>query len=188
MARMKLNYKAGNLLRLERTVDSVAGTAINDAAGGTARVHLFDDRKDTRLSADEATSQTILSVNSTRGAGHEFAVGDELYIELDDGTYDTLAILSIDHAAKTITVETGLTSGASAGASVCVLLGVQLNMAEYGTPSIDPVTYDWGYEVTMPATHAGIEIGQDVRIQYELLLSGVVLLRQREVATVEGWA
>jgi hypothetical protein len=188
MARRKLNYKSANLLRLERTVNDVTNTAINDAASGSARVHLFDDRKDTRLSADEATSQTVLSVDETRGAGHEFAVADELYVELDDGTYDTLAIQSIDHAAKTITVETGLTSAAAAGAHIAVLLGASLGMTEYGTPSIDPVTYDWGYQVTMPATHAGIERGQDVRIQYELLISGAVQLRRLEAATVEGAA
>jgi hypothetical protein len=188
MARLKLKYKAANLLRLERTVDETDNTAIDDAAGGTARVQLFDDRKDTELSADEATSQTILSVNHTRGAGHEFAVDDELHIELDDGTYDTLAITAIDHAAKTLTVETGLTSSAASGAALSVLLGSTLTMSEFGTPSIDPVTYDWGYEVTMPANHPGIERGQDVRIQYELLVSGTVQLRERLVATVEGAA
>lgn len=184
-----IRYKSDTLVRYRGTIDAGGSTAITVASGGSGSAKLFDDNKDTTLSAAEATSQTVLSVSATRGNGHGFQVGDALYIELDDGTYDTSDIVSIQHADKTITITTGLTSAAAAGAHIAVLLGASITLSEYGTPVVPYVpNADWGWRGTIADTHGDLEVGMAVRIQIELSGGAGLQSRRRITATVEGYA
>jgi hypothetical protein len=189
MARDKetIKYKSDNFVYLDGTIDESDGTAITNASGGTCEARLFDNRKDTKLSADAAGAQAVLACDAVRGAGSSFAVGDTCYVELKDGTYDSIAISSIDAAAKTITLVGNLASLASAGAAVTVILGDPVAMTEYGTPVVSPkVTFDWGWRGTIPDTQAGLKVDQNVRVQIELNGGAGLQLRDRYVTKVEG--
>jgi len=182
-----MKYKTDWLVEELATINDSTQAAITT---GTCVALLFDDRKDTRLSATPAAAQTILSVEHTQGKNHAFVVGDALYIELDDGTYHTSDIVSIDHAAGTITITAGLTSPTTLGASVHVLLGAPITMAAFGTPESppSPTSTFWGWRGTIPDTQADIEIGQNIRIQIELDGGAGLKLRDRVFETVEGWS
>lgn len=188
MAHFKIHYKSDTLVEFLASIDESDGSAITVASGGSCVARLFDDNKDTRLSADEATSQTVLSVNATRGNRHAFEVGDKLYIELDDGTYDSIDIASIQHADGTITIDSGLASGAAKGAAISVLLGASVTMSEFGSPESPPEATSklWGWRGTIADTHADLEIGQEIRVQIEL--NGGAGLQERSLlyAKLEG--
>ncbi len=176
---VRIKYKSDNFIELNGTVDegAIPRTAITVASGGSCLFRLFDDRKDTRLSADEASGQTILSVDNARN----FEVDDELYIELDSGSYDTLAVTELDVEAKTITVEApGLATLASKSARLSVLLGSSVNMPEYGTPIVGK--FDWGWRGVVTDTHVGLRVGMKLRIEIEL--DGGANLQLREILSV----
>ena len=183
----RIQYKSDTLVEYNGTIDNSDGSAITVASGGSCEARLFDNNKDSTLTADATGSQAVLTVDHVKGNQHDFQVGDACYVELDDGTYATIDILSIDEAAKTITLASNLASLASAGKSVSVLLGVAVTMGEYGTPSVPPaVDADWGWRGTIADTHADIEVGQSVRIQIELNGGAGLKSRRRIKATVEG--
>ena len=92
-----------------------AAEQIKYTVGATDHITTTGDAVYTTLDADEATSQTTLSVTSTSG----FANSDNIGIELDDGTRQWTTISSFV-ADDTVTIATGLTSAAASGNSVYV--------------------------------------------------------------------
>lgn len=75
--------------------------------------HAGDNVVETTLSADEAASQTQLSVTSSTN----MAAADNIGIELDDGTRQWTTIVSVDSSVL-VTVTTALTGAASSGNTV----------------------------------------------------------------------
>lgn len=75
----------------------------------------LDELHETTLDADEAASQTVLSVTSTSG----FTNSDNIGILLDDNTIHWTTISSFV-ANDTVTIASGLPSGASSGSKVFV--------------------------------------------------------------------
>lgn len=176
--RGRIKYKSDALVELNGPVDEATG---NPITSGTCEARLFDDRKDARLMQDASASDTVLNVSDARG----FAPGDALYIELDDGTYDTLGVVSTDTAAKTVTVAgPGLTSAASATALLSTLIGAPIAMTTYGTPVVGK--YDWGFRGTIPYDQAAMEVGLKLRIQIELDAGAGLRVRENLSAFVDG--
>ena len=105
-------------LGLWRTTEAklllVDGTAKYTLTG--AKAADIDQISETTLDADEAASQTVLSVTSTT-AGAAFADADIIHIQLDDDTWHTTTIAS-SVTDDTVTVDTGLASAASSGNKV----------------------------------------------------------------------
>lgn len=85
---------------------------VTDVSSITTVSHIVtsDGYVTTTLGADEAASQTALTVTSSTG----MAGSDQVGIELDDGSMQWTTISSVDDST-TITVATGLTSAASSG-------------------------------------------------------------------------
>lgn len=67
----------------------------------------------TTISADEAASQTVLSLTSTTG----MTAADNIGIELDDGTRQWTTIVSVDSSTQ-VTITTALTGAAASGNTV----------------------------------------------------------------------
>lgn len=75
--------------------------------------HCANSYVDTTLSADEASSQTVLSVTSSTG----MTAGDYVGIELTSGTRQWTTIVSVDSATQ-ITITAALTGAAASGNTV----------------------------------------------------------------------
>lgn len=80
--------------------------------------HCTNTYKNTTLSADEAASQTILSVTSSTG----MTALDNIGIELDDGTRQWSTIVSVDSSTQ-ITITTALTDTAASGNTIVTYTG-----------------------------------------------------------------
>jgi len=175
-----IRYGSDNLLRLVAPTNTQDGTTIT---GGTCTARLYDDRKDSTLDADEATSQTTLSVANP--ALYEVDV-DSVAVELDDDSiHDAGLVTARDLTAGTITVTTGLASAAAAGSRVMAKLGADIAMSEYGTPVVGAT--DWGRQGAIESTHADLALDQAVRIEITLSVSGVVSIHtSREIVGLGG--
>lgn len=88
--------------------DTVSYSLYDDT--GTDTVFLASGYVQTTFSADEAASQTILSVTSSTG----MAASDVVLIELDSGSLHKTTIASVDSATQ-ITVDDALASAAASG-------------------------------------------------------------------------
>ncbi len=184
-----MRYREDTLIYFRGTIDETDGSAITVASGGSGVARLFDDRKDTWLRTAAGATQTNLQVEHTRGNGHGFEVGDNLRIELDSGAYHESDIVSIDHAARTITITAGLASQATVGKPVAVLLGSSITLSEFGTPVVPPVPKaPWGWRGLIADTHPDLEIGAVVRVEIELNGGADLQARRRIIDTVEGRA
>ena len=80
-----------------------------DASSITTVSHVVTDYITSTLSADEAASQTVLSITDTTG----MATGDQFGIELDDGTMQWTTV-TVDSSTQG-TVATALTGAAASG-------------------------------------------------------------------------
>lgn len=77
--------------------------------GSPSTDYAVSDYVTTNLSADEASSSTVMNVDDTTG----FVNGDVILIQLNDGTLFQTTISS--HTSTTITIASGLTSAAAEG-------------------------------------------------------------------------
>lgn len=130
-------------------------------SAGTVTARLFDDSADSELSADEATSQTIISVVFPG----LYAAGDTVRIELDDGTFDEPGITSVDAAGGTILIDSGLTSAAATGNRIAKKLGADVSMSAFGTPVLRSFNPQWGFKGSILLAHGGLVVGQNVRVE-----------------------
>ena len=169
---MPFDYLSDNLIRLVAPINTQPDPNTVVSAG-TCTARIFDSDRETVLTADEASGQTVLSVSRPSS----ITVGSDVVVQLADGTYhDAGAVTARDLAAKTVTVTTALAAaGAVSGARVMTQLGATLTLAAYGTPSL--TTTDWGFEGIFPSTQADVQPGQNVRIEIKLDASGVDLVQ-----------
>lgn len=182
---MDIIFKSDNLVALLGPMDVALGTTL---ATGTCVFLLFDNNKDSRLRTDRSSTDTLISVTDVVN----YRVGDELYVELNDGTFDTLTIVDIDAPQGNIVVaEGGLTSAASKNNRVSVFLGAKtgliadaVTMATFGTPVAN--TFDWGYRGVLPDTHTGLNVGQNIRIEITLDAAAGLKLIKNLYANVVG--
>jgi len=175
-----IRYLSDNLIRLVAPINTEPDphTVISS---GTCTARLFDEDHETELSADEATSQTVLSVDRARS----IEVGSDVTVMLDDGTYhDAGTVTARDLDADEVTVTTGLASAASAGARVLTSIGADVTLTTYGTPGL--LTTDWGFKGTMLHNHADVKPGMQLRIEIFLDASGVELLETIREPVVVG--
>lgn len=132
----------------------------NTTDSATCSFKVYDPGKDELLTAAGANPDVILNVTN---AG-VFQVGDVIEVDLDDGTvHDAGAIVSLDAAAGTITVTTGLASAAAADKRVRVRLGGEITMSEYGTAKLG--SWDFGFIGILPSDHPGLVIDQEIDIE-----------------------
>jgi len=171
-------YDSDNLVLLEGPVNEVTGAAItNTPAVTAAKCRVFNDAKETFLSAGEATAETVLSVEDPS----RFEVNiDQVVIWLNDGTWHEGGFVTArDLDAGTITVTTGLASGSGVGNRVCAIIG---NLIGAGNPWEIDMTYyepasgavagnfDYGWRVVLPDTMSafGMDIGVVARCELVL--------------------
>lgn len=176
-----IRYISDNLIRLIAPINTQPqpNTVIS---AGTCTARLFDEGRETTLSAAEAAAQTTLSVSRARSVD----VGSSVVIQLDDKTYhDGGAVTARDLEADTITITTGLASGAGIGARVMTRIGPDISLAAYGTPSLTTTT--WGFEGTMEANHADVLPGMALRIEIDLDASGIELVSVIREPVVVGY-
>ena len=121
-----------HLWRLERGVcllnaDTVAYTFHGKAGtGGTTAAGILESGLvQTTISADEAASQTVISVTSSTG----MAASDKISIELTSGARHDTTIVSVDSATQ-ITITSGLATAAASGKYVYTY-----------TPTTDEIKY-----------------------------------------------
>lgn len=95
--------------KLEVTLFHVVGTTKYTL--GTADASA--SHEETTLSADEAATQTVLSITSTTG----MTAADNIGIELDDNTRQWTTIDTVDSSTQ-VTVDTALTGAAASGNTV----------------------------------------------------------------------
>lgn len=81
--------------------------------GGTSPDRIASESIKTELSADEASGETVLSVDDSTN----MAAADVVGIELDDGTLQWTTIVSVDSSTQ-ITVTDALTDDASSGNNI----------------------------------------------------------------------
>lgn len=166
-ARGELVYLSDNPLRVKGPtsyVDASSTSAISSITSCTAR--LYDESKTQPMTTAAAATDTALEVFST----DRFAVGDTINVRLEDGTLHEADIDTdgIDASASTITIDTAIPASRSVpvGYEVRVKLGADVTVeTQYGTPAADDET--WGFYGVMADTHADIEPGQDVLVEYE---------------------
>lgn len=80
---------------------------------GLSGDHCTNTYVKTTISANEASSQTVLSLTSTTG----MTAADNIGIELDNGTRFWTTIVSVDSAVQ-VTITTGITGAAASGNTV----------------------------------------------------------------------
>ena len=181
-ATLKLRFNSTNTIYLEGPMDKNTGAL---SSGGTCNALLFHDRKDTSLSADEASSQADLSVGDP--SLYEPDV-DTISIQKDDKTwFDCGLVTAIDKAAGTITITSPIDANISKGAAVRARFGsaTPIAMTSYGSPVAN--TYDWGYRGTIAATHdINMRVGVPVRAEITLLDAGVQLVEPVTVPVTGG--
>ena len=176
-----IRYISDNLIRLIAPTNTQPdpNTVIS---AGTCTARLFDDGRETTLSAVEATAQTVLSVERARSID----VGSTVVIQLADGSYHNGgAVTARDLEADTVTITTALASGAAIGARVMTKIGPSITMAAYGTPALGTTT--WGFEGTMEAAHADVLPGMALRIEIDLDAAGVELVNVIRESVVVGY-
>lgn len=85
---------------------------VSYGAGGGATDHIAQTYVQTELSADEASGQTVLSVDSVSG----IAANNQIGVALDDGTIHWSTVSG--SPSSTVTIASALTDSASAGNAV----------------------------------------------------------------------
>ena len=145
----------------------------NTVDGATSTFKVYDRAANEKFSAAEALGQTVWSVTNAA----KFAVDDIIEATETDGTILSGAVTAVDPTLGTITSDTALLVGAAAGARIRVRLGAQITMTEYGTPSLNTIT--WGFQGMLPYNHPGLDL--DVLIDVEIRFVGGAGLRQLRV-------
>lgn len=176
-----IRYISDNLIRLIAPINTQPqpNTVISS---GTCTARIFDEGRETTLSAAAIGGQTTLSVSRARALD----VGSSVVIQLDNKTYhDGGTVTARDLEADTVTIATGLSSGAGIGARVMTRIGADIALAAYGTPSLATTT--WGFEGTMQANHADVLPGMALRIEIELDAGGLELVSVIREPVVVGY-
>lgn len=174
-----IRYISDNLIRLIAPINVETNTVVTT---GTVTARLFDEGRETTLSAAEAPAQTILSVSRARSID----VGSSVVIQLSNKTYhDGGAVTARDLEADTITITTGLANVADIGARVMTRIGPDISLAAYGTPSL--TTKTWGFQGTMQANHADVLPGMALRIEIDLDSGGLELVSVIREPVVVGY-
>ena len=174
-----IRYISDNLIRLIAPINVETNTVVTT---GTVTARLFDEGRETTLSAAEAPAQTTLSVSRARSID----VGSSVVIQLSNKTYhDGGAVTARDLEADTITITTGLANVAGIGARVMTRIGPDISLAAYGTPSLTTTT--WGFQGTMQANHADVLPGMALRIEIDLDSGGLELVSVIREPVVVGY-
>lgn len=174
-----IRYISDNLIRLIAPINVETNAVVTT---GTVTARLFDEGRETTLSAAEAPGQTILSVSRARSID----VGSSVVIQLSNKTYhDGGAVTARDLEADTITVTNFITSGANIGARVMTRIGPDISLSAYGTPSLTTTT--WGFQGTMQANHADVLPGMALRIEIDLESGGLELVSVIREPVVVGY-
>lgn len=174
-----IRYISDNLIRLIAPINVETNTVVTT---GTVTARLFDEGRETTLSAAESPAQTVLSVSRARSID----VGSSVVIQLSNKTYhDGGAVTARDLEADTITITTGLASVADIGARVMTRIGPDISLAAYGTPSLTTTT--WGFQGTMQANHADVLPGMALRIEIDLDSGGLELVSVIREPVVVGY-
>jgi hypothetical protein len=183
MKQFKIKFKSDNLIELNGTVDEAAQTAItlaSGAGGNTCVARIFDDSKDAAVTIGSISGDNFLNVSDVT----KLEVGDNLYIELDDGTYYERIIAAIDTTTKIVGLTATMTIVVSPGRLVSVMLGASVSMLEYGTPVVGQ--YDWGWRGVIGWNRPELRVGQSLRIEITLDGGTNLVLRQDIRALVDG--
>jgi hypothetical protein len=163
-----ISHRSHNSIRLEGPTDIDTGAL---SSGGTCTALLFDDAKDSFLSADGAVDDTVISVHNA--SLYEAGV-DMILIGKADGSYHAGGVCTaVDVNGGTVTIPNALVEEHVEDSRVCARLGVMITLAAYGTPAVG--TFDWGYRGSIVDTHGGIDIGIVVRSEIKLVDGGVAL-------------
>ena len=174
-----IRYISDNLIRLIAPINVQTNTVVTT---GTVTARLFDEGRETTLSAAETPGQTILSVSRARSID----VGSSVVIQLSDKSYhDGGAVTARDLEADTITITTGLGGVAGIGARVMTRIGPDISLAAYGSPSLTTTT--WGFQGTMQANHADVLPGMALRIEINLESGGLELVSVIREPVVVGY-
>ena len=154
-----LRMGSTNLLELLGPTDEAAGAAISSPTSINCK--LYDDAKDTSLSAAAAGAQADIVVDEP----DLYAVDDVLAVRLDSGSDQELTIQAI--AGSTITFTANLTGPAAAAARVARKLGatITISTTAFGTPA--PNDESWGFRGFLPDDHADLVHRQLVRLEYD---------------------
>lgn len=172
-------HQSNNTVRLLGPVNEDNGTTVD---AGTCIAKLFDDVKDTTLTADVAAGVKILPVEDAS----KFVNGDDIIAVFDSSGawFDGGVTTAIDVTAKTITVTNGLTFIAQRGARVSVQLGGDIAMSAFGTPVVG--TFDWGFRGPVTSNHASMKPGMIIRTERRLDASSIILTEITRDAVVGG--
>lgn len=176
-----IRYLSDNLIRLIAPINTQPqpNTVISS---GTCTARLFDEGRETTLSAAESPAQTTLSVSRARSID----VGSSVVIQLSNKTYhDGGAVTARNLETDTITITTGLANSAGIGARVMTRIGPDISLAAYGTPSLTTTT--WGFQGTMQANHADVFPGMALRIEIDLDAAGLELVSVIREPVVVGY-
>lgn len=176
-----IQYLSDNLIRLIAPINTQPqpNTVISS---GTCTARLFDESRETTLSAAEASSQTVLSVSRARSID----VGSSVVIQLANKTFhDGGAVTARDLEANTITIQNALANFADINARVMTKIGPDISLSSYGTPALS--TTNWGFEGTMQANHSDVLPGMALRIEIELDAGGLELLSVIRETVVVGY-
>ena len=149
--RVTFKYRTSRELFARRPIheDETRNPLDNTGDSATCSFTVFDADIDEVVTAD-STSTTL---NVTNAGVFEGQTGVE--IELDSGAFHFSAITSVDVAAGTVTLTSGLPSQASAGTRVRATVdATAVNMPEFGTPDLD--TQNWGFRGVLEATHKAL--------------------------------
>ena len=176
-----IQYISDNLIRLVSPINTQPqpNTVISS---GTCTARIFDEGRETTLSASEVPGQTTLSVSRARALD----VGSSVVIQLDDKRYhDGGAVTARDLEANTVTITSGLVNSAGIGARVMTKIGPDIALAAYGTPSLSTTT--WGFQGTMQANHADVLPGMALRIEIDLDSGGLEVVSVIREPVVVGY-
>lgn len=189
-------HDSDNLVLLEGPVNELTGAAITNTPPVTsAKCRTFDDAKDTFLTANEATSQTILSVSDP--SLYEENV-DRVVVWLDNGTWHEAGLVTeVNADAGTVTVTTGLASASAIGNRVCAIVGSLIGAGSpwevdmtYYEPASGAVAgnFDYGWRVVLPDSLQafGMDIGVVVRCELVLDVTANVKLTRNLKRRVVG--
>lgn len=164
---MRINLGEDTLVELLGPVNMATSAPIT---AGTCYARLFDDRRDTALTAN-VSSGLVLNVADAS----KWAVGYQALVWLDNATWhDGGAVTAVDTAAKTISITNAVPSLARAGATVARALGdgtansYRITLAFFQTAAPVRGAYDFGFRGTIPDTHPRLQSGMIVRAEFDL--------------------
>lgn len=174
----------GEIIHLSNNTVRLRGPTNTDddslISTGTCIGRLFDDSKETTLTANTGGGSTVLPVFDAT----PFGIHDVIYVRLETGAWhDGGAVVSTDVEAKTVTIFNSLASSAHAGKAVAAKLGADITMTVYGTPVAG--TFDWGFRGVILETHDHLYPGMVVRTERRLEKAGVILT-QNTIDYVKG--